>query len=69
VTQKGWREAILRAAADDAAGDATLLDLMARLLTEQDKAKNDLRRIGVGCTGMPWQKMIDEVGERLKVME
>lgn len=64
MTQDGWRAAIIKAVRDADAGDRTFLDLMASLLTEQDQAKNRLRELGYGCTGTPWPRVIDEVGQR-----
>jgi hypothetical protein len=59
MTAEGWRELVL-----DAAGDPTSLDLLARLLEEQDRAKQILRDKGYGCTGMGWLQTVDLVPER-----
>lgn len=64
MTQEGWREAVLAAVRRHDAGDSTLLELMAKLLTEQDAAKNRLQDIGYGCTGMSWAKVVEEIGEQ-----
>lgn len=61
MTAEGWREAVLAAVSRAAAGDPTLLELMARLLAEQDRAKQELRDIGFGCCGMPWLDVVEEI--------
>ena len=62
MTQSGWREAVIEAVTRDATGDSTLLDLMAKLLAEQDAAKDALRLIGFGVTGTPWPNVVAEIG-------
>jgi hypothetical protein len=56
MTDDGWHDAIRRAA-----HDRVLLDRLAQLLTEQDAAKEDLRRLGYGVTGTPWPLVIQEI--------
>lgn len=56
MTLQGWTEAVERAKTDE-----EMAALIARLLYEQDQAKEALRRKGYGCIGMPWLEMVDEV--------
>jgi hypothetical protein len=63
MTQQGWKEAVLKAADDHERGDDVMLELLSKLLEEVDDAKEQLRRKGYGCTGMPWRNMINEVPE------
>jgi len=44
-----------------AASDPVLAALMAKLLYEQDAAKQALRELGYGCTGMPWADVVEEI--------
>ena len=64
MTYEGWQLAVLKAADDHADGDDTMLDLVARLLTEQDEAKNRLRHLGFGWCGLPWAGVVDEIEEQ-----
>jgi hypothetical protein len=63
VTVEGWRDAVLQAVRDHDAGDPTLLQLMSRLLAEQDDAKQRLRELGYGCIGMPWADVVDDIAD------
>ena len=60
MTQDGWRELVVQAQGEQ--GEA--LDLLARLLAEQDLAKEYLRRKGYGCVGTPWPDVVAEVPDR-----
>ncbi len=62
MTFEGWQDTVIDAAKrylDD--GDETLLVLLAQLLTEQDAAKEALKRLGYGCTGTPWPEVVEEI--------
>lgn len=61
MTEDGWRSAVLDAVRRADAGDPELLDLMAKLLAEQDAAKQELREIGYGCLGTPWRDVVEEI--------
>jgi hypothetical protein len=56
MTLDGWR-ACVRKAADD----PMQLELLAKLLFEQDWAKQILRDKGYGCTGMGWVDTVNEI--------
>jgi hypothetical protein len=56
MTLQGWRELVSRIP-----DDPVQAELVAQLLYEQDSAKNDLRKKGYGCTGMPWRETVAEV--------
>jgi hypothetical protein len=61
MTEQGWRECVRKTASDP-----VLADLMAKLLYEQDQAKQALRELGYGCSGMPWLDVIAELRARLR---
>lgn len=61
VTLEGWRELTLEAFRRHQAGDSEMVELMARILYEQDAAKHQIRELGYGCTGMPWLDMVKEL--------
>lgn len=61
MTAEGWKDAILMAVRNHDDGDADLLNLMSRLLEEQDIAKATLNTLGFGCVGMPWLKVVNEI--------
>lgn len=52
MTLGGWRELALNAFRKYEAGDSELLDLMAGVLEQQDRAKQILRDKGYGWTGL-----------------
>lgn len=56
MTLEGWEKAVEKAKTDEETAR-----LIARLLYEQDQAKQDLRAKGYGCTGMPWRELVAEV--------
>jgi len=66
MTREGWRHLVLDAVRQYQAGDATGLELLTDLLTEQDEAKQRLRAKGYGCTGMGWIETVNEVGYGLE---
>lgn len=45
-------ESIIKAVAENAAGDSTLLDLIARYIAEAEQAKRVLREKGYGWSGL-----------------
>jgi hypothetical protein len=57
MTKEGWKHVIQQANTNEES-----LDLLARLLAEQDKAKSDLSNV-FGCTGMPWAEIVTNVLE------
>jgi hypothetical protein len=61
MTREGWRECAIEAVRRADAGEPAMLDLLARLLEQQDDAKEALRRKGYGCIGRPWPDVVLEV--------
>lgn len=61
MTVEGWKMLVLHAVSRYIAGDVEPLDLLALLLNEQDEAREQLRRLGFGCTGMPWPQVVNEI--------
>lgn len=57
MTQDGWREVVMAAWTRYSQGDPTLLDLLSKLLAEQDAAKNQLQ----SCCGTPWPEVVKEI--------
>jgi hypothetical protein len=53
---EGWRGVIAKAATD-----ARLAEMAAQYLYESDSARNELRKKGYGCSGMPWKQTVDMV--------
>lgn len=58
MTEKGWRETVIDAARRHDNGDSELLDLLVRVLREQDRAKQVLRDKGHGWTGLSLLKTV-----------
>lgn len=58
MTLEGWREAVAKCA-----DDPVMAELTAKLLFEQDEAKNELHTAGFGVTGTPWKTVVEEVIE------
>lgn len=63
MTREGWKRVVESAVQNADKGDVSSLDLLVTLLTEQDQAKEEIRRLGFGVTGMPWLDMVDEIRE------
>jgi hypothetical protein len=61
MTKEGWRCAVIEAVQNADEGNDELLKLLVHLLTEQDQAKQALRDLGYGCTGMPWADVVEEI--------
>jgi hypothetical protein len=61
MTAEGWRDIVREAVVRHDGGDDELLTLVARLLAEQDDAKEALRQVGFGCTGMPWPELVRDI--------
>jgi hypothetical protein len=62
MTAEGWRSLVFQAIdRHDRHGDPEPLNLLVQLLVEQDQAKQALREIGFGCTGMPWAEVVREI--------
>jgi hypothetical protein len=61
MTLDGWKLVVLHAA-----DDVGRRDLLAKLLYEQDQAKESLRRLGYGVIGTPWPKVIAEVDAHMR---
>jgi hypothetical protein len=59
-----WREIVEDAVAHASAGDRTSLDMVVRLLAEQDDARHRLRAMGYGCIGRPWAGIVDDIEDR-----
>jgi hypothetical protein len=55
MTAEGWKELVV-----EAATDPVLLDMLARLLAEQDAAKARLCE-RFACTGRPWPDLVDDI--------
>jgi hypothetical protein len=58
MTADGWREAVLMAVAQHRRGDHLLLELLVRLLVEQDEAKITLHRKGYGASDSSWPEVV-----------
>jgi hypothetical protein len=63
MTRDGWRELVIHAMRLNDLGDPANLDLLAKLLTEQDQAKQGFRDLGFGCIGASWRQVVQEVRE------
>lgn len=61
MTREGWKQSIAQAVNDALNGDASLVDLLASLLEEQDNAKASLQNKGYGCCGIPWVDLVEEI--------
>ena len=61
MTLDGWRGLVRDAIRRDAAGDGEIVELIARVLHEQDAAKNRLRQKGYGWIGLPIVETVDLV--------
>jgi hypothetical protein len=61
MTLDGWKRVVLHAT-----DDLDSIDLLAKLLYEQDQAKESLRRLGYGVTGTPWPDVIAEVDAHMR---
>jgi hypothetical protein len=66
LTPEGWRALVADAVRRAQAGDPELVELIARVLSEQDEAKHRLRELGFGCIGMPWAEVVDAIDEALQ---
>jgi hypothetical protein len=63
VTAEGWRHAV-----EQAQDDEKMRELLVRLLTEQDAAKNLLQK-RFACTGRPWPDLVADVFEHVEERE
>lgn len=61
MKKEGWINLVIEAVREHDAGDSEKLDLLGRLLEEQDQAKQMLRDRGYGVTGTPWIDTVSEV--------
>lgn len=64
MTLDGWRDLVIEAVRRQES-----VDLLSRLLAEQDRAKSRLSALGFGCIGMPWAEVIDEIEQRIRELE
>lgn len=64
MIKEGWRQTVREAVQRANEGEPTQLALLVELLTEQDQAKQELRELGYGCTGMPWLDVVKEIARR-----
>ncbi len=70
MTQEGWFDLVRDANwAYEYDADRSRLDLLAQLLAEQDAAKSRLQQMGVGCIGMPWANVVDEIQRRFRAVK
>ena len=58
---QGWRDAVINAVRDHDRGDEYFLELLVKVLVQQDEAKQMLRDKGYGCTGMDLVRTVKEV--------
>lgn len=65
MTAEGWRALVLQAVYRRENGDHEPFDLVVHLLTEQDQAKEGLRRLGFGVIGTPWSEVVAEIEAEL----
>lgn len=63
MTKEGWRDLVIQAVTDSMHGDIRTLDLLAEYLAETDRAKQILRDLGYGCTGMGIERTVREIEE------
>jgi hypothetical protein len=63
MTAEGWRNVVERAQHDE-----KVRDLLVRLLTEQDAAKNLLQK-RFACTGRPWPDLVADVFEAVESLD
>jgi hypothetical protein len=61
MTAEGWRAALFQAIEAFRGGDPRAVDLLVQILVEQDQAKQALREVGFGCTGMPWADVVRDI--------
>lgn len=61
MTAEGWRDAIVQAVDASRCGEHHALTLLVQILVEQDEAKQALRQVGFGCTGMPWAEVVRDI--------
>jgi hypothetical protein len=61
MTREGWRALVVDAMHRFHGGNGAQLELLSRLLEEQDQARAVLRRKGYGETGMGWLDLVAEV--------
>lgn len=61
MTREGWRALVVDAMSRFHAGNGEQLELLSRLLEEQDEARAVLRRKGYGETGIGWLDLVAEV--------
>jgi hypothetical protein len=65
MTAEHWRDLAVLAVRRYETGDPELLDLLARLLEEQEQARYELREIGFGCIGRPWLGIVADIRETM----
>ena len=61
MTLDGWKAVVLNAFDEHERGDDTALNLVAKLLAEQDAARQVLRDKGYGWTGLPIVELAGQV--------
>lgn len=61
MTAEGWMDLVLEAFDRHDRGDHELINLVVRLLAEQDEAKNALREAGFGSIGTPWADVASDI--------
>jgi len=61
MTRDDWKKFIRDTVYDADVGDYEALDLLAQVLEEQNLAKQKLRGMGFGCTGMGLLETVGEV--------
>jgi hypothetical protein len=64
MTAACWRDLVLEAARRHSQGDPELIDLLVKVLEEQEDAKQALRRKGYGVTGTGLLRTVMEVKAR-----
>lgn len=65
MTKEAWVDAISEAAKKYLNGDSTHINLMAQMIVEFETAKQMLRDVGFGCTGMGIVETVNEVLESI----
>ena len=63
MTAEGWRQAVIQAVRESDDGHADMIEMLAHLLAEQEKAKQDLRNIGFGWCGLNWPGTVQLIAD------